>query len=338
MNATNGAPSKAVRRAGELAEEVFHPAALEVDRADRVPASHLDLLADEGFYGLAGPPELSPMAAEEMTDAFRIVEVLAGACLTTAFVWAQHHNAVMAATHSERPGIRETWLPRLCSGETRSALAMSAAVRPGPSGLTATKVDGGYTFDGEVPWISGWGLTDVLFTAARDADDVLVWALLDAKEAETLRVRRAELTAVNASRTVTAGFDGHFVPEERVTGLVPLEVWRERDPNTLRFNGSLALGITARCCGLLGESPLDEELVTRRRDLDEAAPEDVPAARAAAAELAYRAAGALTVATGSSSVYLASHAQRLVREAAFLLVFGSRKAIKDDLLDRLRRR
>ncbi|GAA1954364.1 acyl-CoA dehydrogenase family protein [Amycolatopsis minnesotensis] len=338
MNTTSETPSKAVRRAGELAEEVFHPAALEVDQADSVPASHLNLLADEGFYGIAGPAELSSLAVEEMTDAFRIVEVLAGACLTTAFVWAQHHNAVMAATHSERPGIRETWLPRLCSGATRSALAMSAAVRPGPSGITAKKVDGGYAFDGEVPWISGWGLTDVLFTAARDADDMLVWALLDAKESATLRVRRAELAAVNASRTVTATFDRHFVPEERVTGLVPLEAWRERDPATLRFNGSFALGITARCCRLIGESPLDAELDARRRDLDEAPPEEVPAARAAAAELAYRAAGALTVATGSSSLYRDRHAQRLVREAAFLLVFGSRKAIKDELLGTLQRR
>jgi hypothetical protein len=41
------------------------------------------------------------------------------------------------------------------------------------------------------------------------------------------------------------------------------------------------------------------------------------------------------VQTGSRAVLRDNHAQRLVREAAFLLVFGSRPAIKDALLHRL---
>src|SRR5690349_23835554 len=50
-------PSAALARAEEIAETVFYPAALDVDRSDTIPKSHLDRLAEEGFYGLAGPPE-----------------------------------------------------------------------------------------------------------------------------------------------------------------------------------------------------------------------------------------------------------------------------------------
>jgi hypothetical protein len=57
--------------------------------------------------------------------------------------------------------------------------------------------------------------------------------------------------------------------------------------------------------------------------------------RAAASELALRAAAALTVAAGSRAVRTDEHAQRLLREATFLLVFGSRPPIKASLLDRL---
>ncbi|MBO0868041.1 MAG: hypothetical protein J2P15_05705, partial [Micromonosporaceae bacterium] len=57
-------------------------------------------------------------------------------------------------------------------------------------------------------------------------------------------------------------------------------------------------------------------------------------ARAAASALAMRAATALTVATGARSLLVTEHAQRLVREAMFLLVFGSRPAIKEALLRR----
>ena len=58
-------------------------------------------------------------------------------------------------------------------------------------------------------------------------------------------------------------------------------------------------------------------------------------ARAEASELAVRATAALTVRDGSNSITTDSHAQRLAREAVFLLVFGSRPAIKAALLRKL---
>jgi hypothetical protein len=48
-----------------------------------------------------------------------------------------------------------------------------------------------------------------------------------------------------------------------------------------------------------------------------------------------RAATALLVQAGSRGILLDQHAQRLAREAMFLLVFGSRPPIKDELLARL---
>jgi alkylation response protein AidB-like acyl-CoA dehydrogenase len=104
---------------------------------------------------------------------------------------------------------------------------------------------------------------------------------------------------------------------------------------SLRMNGSLALGVTARCCALMGPGPFDDELVAARVELDAANPPDLPAARARASELAMRAATALTVTLGSRSILMDQHAQRLAREALFLLVFGSRPPIRAELLRRL---
>jgi hypothetical protein len=69
--------------------------------------------------------------------------------------------------------------------------------------------------------------------------------------------------------------------------------------------------------------------------LDAASTEALPDARAAACELALRAANALTVAHGSRAIVAGEHAQRLAREALFLAVFGSRPPIKASLLRRL---
>jgi hypothetical protein len=53
--------------------------------------------------------------------------------------------------------------------------------------------------------------------------------------------------------------------------------------------------------------------------------------------LALRAGATLAVQTRSRAVLRDYAAQRLVREAAFLLVFGSRPPIRDALFDRLGR-
>ncbi len=74
-----------------------------------------------------------------------------------------------------------------------------------------------------------------------------------------------------------------------------------------------------------------------RAALDGAAAAGLPAARAAASEFAFRAAGALVTAAGSRSVLAGQDPQRLAREALFLLVFGSRPAIRESLAARLGR-
>jgi len=76
--------------------------------------------------------------------------------------------------------------------------------------------------------------------------------------------------------------------------------------------------------------------VTACRDRLDAAlgpdPEPMAVARAAASELALRAAAALAVCDGGNSITVDQHPQRLAREALFLLVFGSRPGIKNALL------
>jgi hypothetical protein len=69
--------------------------------------------------------------------------------------------------------------------------------------------------------------------------------------------------------------------------------------------------------------------------LDEGMPDTFPDARAAAADLALRAAQTLVVASGSSSILTDHHPQRLAREALFLQVFGQRPPIRTALLSRL---
>ena len=162
--------------------------------------------------------------------------------------------------------------------------------------------------------------------------------IMDAAAQPGLTATRQRLVAVDAAVTVRLGFDGVLIPAERFVDQVPFDPAVSVQPAGLRLNGSLALGVARRCARLLGPSPLDDEVTVCRDRLDAALgadPEPMAAARAAASELALRAAAALAVRDGGNSITVDEHPQRLAREALFLLVFGSRPGIKNALLHQL---
>jgi alkylation response protein AidB-like acyl-CoA dehydrogenase len=331
-----------LEEARRIADCVLFPAAAAVDRADVLPVRQLELLASAGFYGAAAPASVGG-ADLPLPEFARVVEALASGSLATAFVWAQHHGLVR--TLAGLPGsaaVRADWLPGLAAGRCRSGAAYGGLL-PGPPRLRATpNPAGGWLLSGQSPWVSGWGLVDVLHVAARGPEDTVVWLIVDAVERPGLTAVRQHTVAADAAVTVALEFARLPVPAARETQVVPF-AGTGATGAPLRTNGSLALGVAGRCLRLVGrEQPADElrvELAAARARLDAAIdasdPDAMPYARAAASELAVRAAAALAVAIGSAAALAGSDAERLTREALFLLVFGSRPQIKAALLDRL---
>jgi alkylation response protein AidB-like acyl-CoA dehydrogenase len=315
-------------RARRIAEEVLFPAALATDASPLVPRAPLDLLAEEGFYGIAAPAAAGGWDLPR-PEVDAVVEVLASGCLTTTFVWLQHHNAMRAVATSALAG---AWAAPMARGDRRAGIAL-VGERAGSPLLTAEQAaDGGWVLRGEAPWVTGWGRVDVVLVAARHGDHV-VRLLVDAEVMPTLGVEPLALVAANASGTVTLRFDGHVVPAGRFVNREPHADVVARDPAGLRTNGSLALGVASRCCALLEDERSAAELATVRDELDAAGPEALPRARARASAFALRAAAALVVAHGARSILAVDHAQRLAREALFVQVFGSRPSIRAALLD-----
>lgn len=326
----SSSPDDLVAVARALAADVLAPAAADVDLRSEVPRTHLQALADAGFYGLTGPRDAGGLDATASTTG-AVVEELAAGDLATTFVLLQHLGVVRRVAASP---LRDEWLTALCAGRRRSGVALQAALRPGPAAVTARREGGDVVLDGAVPWVTGWGLVDVLLVAARDGDDV-VFVLVDAVDSAAVVATRQPLVAVRGSGTVDLRLTGLRVPSSRVVATAPLAGLLARDPGGLRLNGSLSLGVALRCTREIGPTALDTALTDVRSRLDAAGPEDLPAARAAAAALAHRAAGALFSSSGSRALLAGSLAERTLREAAFLLVFGSRPAIRTALVGEL---
>ena len=162
------------QRARAIAEDILFPASMAVDAADRVPASHFDLLAATGLYGIANDP------AVDYATLCRVVETLASGCLTTAFVWMQSLTPVRAAAAANRTDL----LPALVAGERRGGIGL-AGIRNPQSPLTVRPADGGYVLSGVVPWITGWDMIDCVYVAALDGD-LIHFLLVDAVRSPSL--------------------------------------------------------------------------------------------------------------------------------------------------------
>jgi alkylation response protein AidB-like acyl-CoA dehydrogenase len=250
-------------------------------------------------------------------------------------VWLQHQLLVLTLAAEGSPAnLADAWLGSLCRGEHRAGVA-GGGLLPGPPTLRAEPFDDGWLLEGESPWVSGWGLIDVVHVAARTADDGVVELIVDAVDGDRLVAARRHLIAVDASRTVRLAFEGLFVPASRFICRRVYDPFAALGGPALRVNGSLALGVAARCCAMLGPSSFDGELAECRCRLDEAEAAEIGAVRAAASALALHASAALIVSAGSGAIVARHHAERLAREALFLLVFGSRPAIRTALLERL---
>src|SRR5436190_11728289 len=164
-------PKLSLEAARELADEVLFPTANEIDALPVLPRARLDLLAEQGWYGLSAPS--SGLGRE---DAWPILEAFAGGCLTTTFVWAQHLGTPPACAFG--PEHLRSWVEPLATGERRSTVAF-AGLLPEPP-LRARPDGDDWVVDGHAPWVSGWGLTDLIHVAARTPDDDVVWLLVDA--------------------------------------------------------------------------------------------------------------------------------------------------------------
>lgn len=325
--------------AREIADTVLFPAANSVDADGEIPSSHFDALAADGFYGLAALGDDGPSRDELVA----IVEVLCGGCLATAFTWMQHHGVVGALAASPHAVLREQYWDALISGAIRGGVAYAGAI-PRPPLLWARRVPDGYVLDGLAPFVTGWGLVDVLLISARDEfDNTIVHSVIATRELPGRSIEMLDLVAARGSNTVRIVFDGFHVPDDAVCAVVDDEHFHRTQSAGLWLNGAMAMGLTRRAIAELADlgvdvDEFDQRAARARADLDAAlvGAADMSDARAQSSELAVHACAALVTATGSSALVGSNTAARLMREATFTLVAAGRPAIKTALVAKLR--
>jgi alkylation response protein AidB-like acyl-CoA dehydrogenase len=332
-----------VDRAHEIVDVVLFPGAVEVDRTSRIPDTHWQSLADAGLYGIAVPAERGGPGLD-LADITEILEAVASGCLATAFTWMQHHGAVTALSATANTPLRESVLPGAAAGSIRCGVAFAGAV-PVPPRMRAERIAGGWRLSGHAPFVSGWGIIDLLQVSAGDAESGdIVSALVPAgPQPGIATITSQSLFVADATMTVSLDVDGLVVTDDHVVNRVSRVDFMANQNFGSRLNGTLPLGVARRCTQLLDESGEADAAAALRREadairnrLDEGIGDSklLLDARSDGAELAMRASAALIASAGGSGILNSSVAQLLAREAMFTLVAASRPELKRSLVQR----
>ncbi|MFD9165965.1 acyl-CoA dehydrogenase family protein [Streptomyces sp. NPDC059558] len=331
-----------------VASAVLRPEA-ERTAVEGVSRAHLDELARSGAHGILGY-EPSPAGGCTRKQVVREVhEILAAVDPSTWFVYTQHFGLVKALSKSPNAALRERWLPDLASGAKQATAGFAYLRHPRPP-VSAEPCEEGWRLRGRVPWMTGWGITDVAVLGAVTADDRALFVRVDCAPGRgagpgpgrgLFAVESPPLWAMGATHTAAVELRDVVVPPDDVISSGPRSEWaRSYDLENANTNPAVFGHLRAAVDLLLAAAPragaayedlahrLAQEGARLRTEAyalrDELAPEEeVPARienRAAALDLGVRAATACVAATGGRAVQYGNTAGRLAREAMFHLI------------------
>lgn len=325
------------------------------------------------LYALKGFGELGLLAlrvpkvwggsevSEETFHTFQ--ELVARYSGALAFLQTQHQSAVTMLFQSQNSSLKQEYLPHLGNGQVLLGVGFSHLRREGDPVIVAVPVEGGYQLNGQVPWVTGFGLFQQFIVGAALPDGRAVFGMVPFVEmyqdagGAIIFSKPMALAAMTSTNTVTATVKGWFLSQERVVSVKPVGWIHENDKrNVLKATG-LALGCALAGLDILEAAhytkplsfiaqafeSLNRELTSCRAAIRNAQQHQRESLakrlqlRAWAIDLAVRCAhAAVTVSSGAAN-YSHHAAQRVYRETLVFTVSGQTTALMEATLTRLLR-
>ncbi len=328
--------------------------ATERDVTGDWPAADLEMLAESGAMRWALPhPFGSNLPPMELHGRY---EAIAAASLAVALILTQRDSAVALIEQSEEFPRRQELLKKLSDNQIWATIGiaqLTTSRQGGLPSLRATPDGDGYSIDGLIPWSTGAGKSDYIVAGATLPDRKQILFCLPTNLPGVLIHPPLEMVALRATWT-TQVHCRHVKLDRSHILRGPIDrVLSGRKKNLPLGQAFLALGLCDGALRLIGEHKSDaadrartafvEELERLRsrvaflcspagaKEVDTAAADT----RADVNDLAIRSTHA-AVALYKGTALLNDHpAQRLAREAMFLLVWSCPGPVIDCTLDRL---
>jgi alkylation response protein AidB-like acyl-CoA dehydrogenase len=319
------------------------------------PAEDLDRLALAGAMRWAVPREFGGDDLPAL-DLHLRYEAVARSSLTLALILSQRDSAVAIVDAARQCPLRAELLPALARHERFTTVGIAQLTtshqRGGPA-LRATRTDGGYRIDGLIPWSTGAAAATWIVAGAVIEDGRQLLFLLPMSDPGVTAGPPLPLVALRESWTGRVKCD-HVIIDDRLVLKGPgPKVMAGRKKSLPLGQAFLALGLCRGALDLIGEHPapaaaraaerfrgqldrLRAEVVGLSADGREAdATAAGPRARGECNDLAVRMTYAAVALYKGGALVVPHPAQRLAREAMFLLVWSCPDPVIDCTIDLL---
>ena len=218
---------KAMAEIRKFLDEALDPVA--IDRNADIPRTVIDGLGRTGVLGMTAPKEFGGHGFSQMANC-RILEEIGSRCASTSvFVNAHHSIGIRALLLFGTPAQKQTWLPRLVSGEHLAAFALTEE-QAGSDAANVQMVarpseDGShYILNGEKRYITNAAIAQVLTVMARTpvpgSDKTAITAFLVTPDMPGFTMLEPRMPKLGIRGTATGRFALRDVkvPKENVLG------------------------------------------------------------------------------------------------------------------------
>jgi alkylation response protein AidB-like acyl-CoA dehydrogenase len=320
------------------------------------PAEDLQALAEKSLLNMAVPIVSGGLGASTL-DQHRIYEELASQSLSLALILSQRDAAIGLVEASDAP-CRDGFLSRLRDGTFSSVgiAQLTTSRQGGPPALRAERTAAGVRIDGLIPWCTGAAKAEFIIAGAATADGRHVLFSLPMNAAGVMIDPPMPLVAMRQTWTASIRCDAVEIPGAAIL--------RGPDDKVLIRNNHVPLGQAFLAMGLCrgtanlikdlasnGGSNAAREAMSRFESqisnlrsqihsLSHPGRETEAAAQAATIrgecnDLAIRITHAAVALYKGTGLLIGHPAQRLAREAMFLLVWSCPSPVVDCTVDLL---
>lgn len=322
------------------------------DRTGEWVADDLKALADLGACGWAVPKTHG--GADIPGDRLQgLYEHLAAASLATALVFTQRDAAVGFIEAADNKTLRDALLPKLARNEVWTTIGISHLTTSShPGALAATPTEDGIELHGTIPWSTGASVSDFIVAAARvPAGEPVVFVLPTDLPGVSVG-EPMPLAALSAAHTSAVHCDQVKLTNDYLLTGPAADAMGGRSRSVRIGQAFAAIGLTMAALRLVREidsesarttyDSLDAQLAELRHSVhaanEQIDPHDlqtVPMVRSELNSLALRATHAAVTLHKGAALRIDHPAQRLAREALFLLVWSSPTSVVDRNLELL---